>query len=128
MGPLKSNQIKSFWFMEIFHYFSSHIKSTISTICVCFSVFNNLISLIKLSVDVFDKFTLATHFTAYDLFVSWKLSHNILIIIQHKHRKQIEIINSYFVFCMMDNRIASSSNNFQQFIIDYCRCSHTFHV
>lgn len=43
---------------------------------LCFNVFSNLISLSKLSVDVFDRFAFATHFMAKNKFVAcneWKV-------------------------------------------------------
>lgn len=51
-------------------YFSSQRKSIISTIYLCLSVLSNRISLSKLSVEVLERFALATHFMAKGNFVS----------------------------------------------------------
>lgn len=44
--------------------------------CLCLSVFNSFISLTKLSVELFDRFALATHFMANDRFVSYDFTVN----------------------------------------------------
>lgn len=87
-------------------HFSSHRKSLISTICLCLSVFNNFISLIKLSVDDFDKFTFATHFIATNCFVSYKNGTKILF-----KRLNVSLLNNFVLYVWRD--VQRSSFQFQ---------------